>query len=416
MSSYAYGYDDAGQRKWVKRASGNGDVYKYDATDQLTNVWYEASNPDTTPSAWTNEVTYYFDAAGNRTNVTATNTGTTVYIPNPLNQYTNVGGTQPSYDANGNLSFNGGLWYYTYDRESRLVEAANDGGSTDVIYTYDAFNRLIEWFGKGRSRTRFYYDDQWRVIAEYDGNDSLVAKYVYGPEIDEPVRMTRGGTSYYYHAAALGTVTEITLADQTVTERYTYDVYGEPQIWDGSGNLLSSSAIGNRFMFQGRDRDPDTGLYNFRNRYYSPSLGRFVQTDPVRKTDHPAPDRFSATGEMNHYVFVLNDPANRIDLLGLESGKPKPKPPPRKPPPAKEKKEKCLTCEDLVNRINRIKDREERKNDEHWIAACDLLCVHIFKDLPSAMKNCNENCQKGYPPSVLCYFTPPDGIRPGPRK
>ena len=378
----------------------------------MTNVLYEATNPDASPSAWTNEARYVFDAAGSRTSVELTNTGTTSCTANALNQYTDVGGTSLYYDANGNLT-NHGSWNLTCDRENRLIEA--DDGSATIHYFYDAFNRLV-WRTKGASETRFYYDDQWRVIAEYDENDNLTAKYVYGPEIDEPVRMTRNGTDYYYHADALGTVTEITLTDQTVTERYTYDVYGEPKMWDGSGNPISSSGIGNRLMFQGRDRDPDTGLYNFRNRYYSPGLGRFVQTDPVRKTDHPAPDRFSATGEMNHYVFVLNDPANRIDLLGLESGKPKPKPPPRKPPPAKEKKEKCLTCEDLVNRINRIKDREERKNDEHWIAACDLLCVHIFKDLPSAMKKCNENCQKGYPPSVLCYFTPPDGIRPGPRK
>ena len=79
ISSYAYGYDDAGQRKWVKRASGCGDVYKYDATDQLTNVLYEATNPDSSPSAWTNEARYIFDAAGNRTSVELTNTGTTSY-------------------------------------------------------------------------------------------------------------------------------------------------------------------------------------------------------------------------------------------------------------------------------------------------------------------------------------------------
>jgi YD repeat-containing protein len=148
-------------------------VYKYDATDQLTNVLYEATNPDTTPSAWTNEVTYHFDAAGNRTNVTATNSGTTVYIPNELNQYTNVGGALPTYDDNGNLTYDGSVWTYTYDRENRLTEA--DSLSATVHYVYDAFNRLV-WRTQAASETRFYYDDQWRVIAEYDENDSLVAK------------------------------------------------------------------------------------------------------------------------------------------------------------------------------------------------------------------------------------------------
>jgi hypothetical protein len=34
-------------------------------------------------------------------------------------------------------------------------------------------------------KLRFVYDNRWRVIAGYDGNDLLVNRYVYGPEIDE---------------------------------------------------------------------------------------------------------------------------------------------------------------------------------------------------------------------------------------
>jgi RHS repeat-associated protein len=160
-----------------------------------------------------------------------------------------------------------------------------------------------------RATARFYYDDQWRVIAEYDGSDNLTAKYVYGPGIDEPVRMNRNGSDYYYHAAALGNVTEMTSADGVVMERYRYDVYGTPEMRDYSGNLLSSSALGNRLLFQGRDRDPDTGLYNFRNRYYSPSLGRFLQVDPVR-----------TLAGINLYRFARNNPVIWKDSLGLYSG------------------------------------------------------------------------------------------------
>jgi RHS repeat-associated protein len=144
------------------------------------------------------------------------------------------------------------------------------------------------------------------VIAEYDENDSLVAKYVYGPELDEPVRLTRGGEDYYYHAAALGTVTEMTDRSGGLVERYRYDVYGEPQMWDGSGSRISNSQIGNRLLFQGRDRDPDTGLYNFRNRYYSPGLGRFVQVDPIRS---------GASYDLHN--FAANNPISRSDPLGL---------------------------------------------------------------------------------------------------
>jgi RHS repeat-associated protein len=319
LSRYAYGYDDAGNRKWVKRANGKGDVYKYDATDQLTNVLYGATNPDTTPTAATNEVRYVFDAAGNRTSVTSTNTGTTGYIANALNQYTNVGGSAVSYDANGNLKDvsagtgdNDGDWVYHYGAENELTYAYIyfENSDWDAVYhVYDALGRLVaRWNDISQIMARFYYDDQWRLIAEDDGDTNLTAKYVYGPEIDEPVRMTRNGTNYYYHAAALGTVTEITSSTGTLVEQYSYDVYGEPTFRNGSSNLLTGSAIGNRLLFQGRDRDPDTGLYNFRNRYYSPTMGRFLQVDPI-----------GVRGGMNLYSFGANDPLNQTDPFGLSS-------------------------------------------------------------------------------------------------
>jgi RHS repeat-associated protein len=173
---------------------------------------------------------------------------------------------------------------------------------------YDALGRVTVRYDYNNPNRYYYYDDQWRLIAEYDESDTLIAKYVYGPEIDEPVRMTTGGANYYYHAAALGTVTEITSSTGTLVEQYSYDVYGEPSFRDGSGNPLSGSAISNRLLFQGRDRDPDTGLYNFRNRYYSATLGRFLQTDPI-----------GVDGGFNLYAFVSNKPADRMDPFGMNA-------------------------------------------------------------------------------------------------
>ena len=293
---------------WGKRANGKGDVYRYDATDQLTNVLYEATHPDGTPGAWTNEVRYVFDAAGNRESVTRTNSGTTTYGANALNQYTNVGGVAVGWDANGNptnVVENGVTLALTYDRENRLIMV--NTGTVTVTNTYDAFHRLVERATAG-GKLRFVYDNRWRVIAEYDQNDVLVNKYVYGPEIDEPVRLTRGAGRFYYHQAALGTVTELTGWLGHVRERYEYDVYGQPTLRNNVGTEIASSQFGNRFLFQGRDRDPDTGLYNFRYRTYSPTLGRFLQVDPIRER-----------GGWNFYAFVNNAPVTKLDPLGLKA-------------------------------------------------------------------------------------------------
>ena len=289
-----------------QRLNGKGDVFKYDDTDQLTNVLYEATNPDTTPTAATNEVRYVFDAAGNRTSVMSTNIGTAAYVANALNQYTNVGGTTMKYDGNGNptnVVEQASSLSLGYDRENRLIKAAS--ATVGVTNVYDAFNRLIER-QLGTNKVRYIYDNQWRILAEYYADESVAAKYVYGPEIDEPVKVTIGLAKRYFHQAALGTVTEITGRLGNINESYIYDVYGAVTIKDASGNVLTNSAIGNRFMFQGRDRDPDTGLYNFRMRYYSATLGRFLQVDPIR-----------VKGGYNLYRYVRNHPATWVDPFGL---------------------------------------------------------------------------------------------------
>ncbi len=53
----------------------------------------------------------------------------------------------------------------------------------------------------------------------------------------------------------------------------------------------------------------ETGLYYYRARHYDPKVGRFLQTDPVG----PRPE------EMNAYVYVMNNPVNQVDPMGLES-------------------------------------------------------------------------------------------------
>jgi len=81
----------------------------------------------------------------------------------------------------------------------------------------------------------------------------------------------------------------------------TYDEYGVP----GSGNT-------GRFQYTGQVWLPQIGLYHYKARTYSPTLGRFLQTDPIGYGDG-----------LNMYAYVGNDPINAIDPLGLNEVKPK---------------------------------------------------------------------------------------------
>ncbi|MDD3841064.1 MAG: RHS repeat-associated core domain-containing protein [Clostridia bacterium] len=66
------------------------------------------------------------------------------------------------------------------------------------------------------------------------------------------------------------------------------------------------NSYGTEFLFTGRRLDSETGLYYYRNRYYNPNLGRFIQQDPLGPIDGP-----------NVYTYVNNNPVNLIDPLGL---------------------------------------------------------------------------------------------------
>ena len=222
-----------------------------------------------------------------------------------LNQYSRFDQWNLAYDANGNLSKRGGQ-DFTYDYRNRMVSASESG--TTVSFNYDALGRRIEKAGP-QGTTRYYYAGN-QVIEERNAAGQVTRQYVYGTGIDEVLRLDvyTGGTAvpYYFHINQIGSTTAITDSDGNIVERITYDTYGRPHFSDSEGNSLNSSSIGNTTLFQGREYDPETGLYHYRARTYDPIMGRFLQVDPLGYVD-----------SMNLYQAFNMNPVNYVDPLGL---------------------------------------------------------------------------------------------------
>jgi RHS repeat-associated protein len=157
------------------------------------------------------------------------------------------------------------------------------------------------------SDTGYVYEN-WKLLSEYDDYGVEDAYYVHGPRADEPLthNVSTGGTSYYIQDGNEN-VTTMTDTSGNVIERYAYDPFGNVVITGPTGTTQSTSSVGNRFLFTGREYISQVGLYDFRNRVYSPVLGRFIQTDPMR---------FQA-GDNNIYRYCGNNPISGADPMGL---------------------------------------------------------------------------------------------------
>jgi RHS repeat-associated protein len=319
LSQYRYGYDDAGNRTSVlqiRPANGTlttmGEAYYYDAADQLTNVLYNVQNITGPSSGWTNYASssrYTIDDVGNfLTNrvITGATTTTVTFVANTLNQYSAVGGTNYSYDANGNLT-NDTVWSYAYDCEDRLMQARKSG--VTVEYVYDAFGRMIQRTADvGPVKTRRYWYDGWQIVEEHNGPGDMENRYVYGTGINEVARYTKAdGVNRYFTYDGLGSMTEVTGGEGNLQESYTYEVYGTVTMRNGNGVIINATGNKNRLHFTGYELDPDTGLYLARNRWYHPRLGRFMQPDPIGL----------AGGDLNLYRYCGNNPVSWVDPMGL---------------------------------------------------------------------------------------------------
>jgi RHS repeat-associated protein len=100
----------------------------------------------------------------------------------------------------------------------------------------------------------------------------------------------------------LGSVVALSDGAGAVSTTYKYSPYGEDE---------TAALTGNPWRFTGRYLDAETGLYQYRARYYAPRLGQFLETDPIGAQDDP-----------NLCLYVGLDPINATDPSGASFWRP----------------------------------------------------------------------------------------------
>jgi len=305
LNEFVYSYNTANQITQITEPSKTR-TFGYDNADRLTS--------STSTVSGQNE-SYTFDDVGNRTSSHLSSVYG--YQQGSFNRLSSTQQASYSFDNNGNLTSKTegtAKWYYSYDRENRLMNAAKFGGlmsraNESVNYQYDAFGRRVVRQDKKTGRTEFTHDGMDVIQDRFEKNDGNISttNYVNGLGIDDKLKVKSGTTSRYFLTDHLGSTVGMSDTNGNVTESASYDSFGR----------TISSNLTTRYGFTGREADEKTGLMYYRARFYDPQIGRFTSEDPI-----------GFEGGVNWFAYVENNPINFFDPYGLDTIKLPPNPGP----------------------------------------------------------------------------------------
>jgi RHS repeat-associated protein len=219
------------------------------------------------------------------------------YSYNPSNELTANSTGSYTYDNNGNTLTDASGKSYTWDYENRLIQAIVPGTGT-TTFKYDPFGRRIQKSGP-LGTTNYLYDGA-NLLEEVDNSGNITARYSQSGLIDEPLSELRAGTTSYYEADGLGSITSLSSSAGAVANTYRYDSLGNVTNFTGT--------LSNLFQYTAREFDQETGANFYRARYYDQTIGRFLSEDP---------SGFRAG--QNFYSYTKNNPVNAIDPTGLRT-------------------------------------------------------------------------------------------------
>ena len=267
--------------------------------------------------------------------------GTNKIRTEPKGYFIPKAGQEFEYDEDGNLTTDG-IWHYYYDAENRLYAMQNEEDAIDdatkipeaaarrLEFKYDYQGRRVRktvyggwdpvtklYSGTAITDTKYLYDG-WNLVAEFNAISTLTLTKIYTWGLDLTGSLTAsggvGGLIQIYDASASKTLLPTYDGNGNVAALLNAETGGTLTLeaayeYDPFGNLLrneGSYAATNTFRFSSKFVDLESGLTYFGYRFYSPSMGRFINQDPI-----------SESGGLNLYGFCSNNSVNSWDYLGM---------------------------------------------------------------------------------------------------
>jgi RHS repeat-associated protein len=219
-----------------------------------------------------------------------------------------------SSDNNGNLT-NDGARSFGYDSENQLTNVMVSG-QWQSSFIYDGLNRrriARDYIWQTNTwvltnEVHFIYDGRL-LIQERGTNNNPLATYTRGVDFGGSLRHAGGiggllartdtNGSTFYHADGIGNITALINGNENIVARYLYGPFGE---LIGQWGPMSSANI-----MQFSSMPQYRGLAMYPRRVYDPNLQRWLNQDPIGER-----------GGINLYRAVGNSPIDEIDYFGLQ--------------------------------------------------------------------------------------------------
>ena len=263
--------------------------YSYDPQGRLSVVTAGAAT-----------TTWNYDANGNRTH----ENGILIAHYDRQDQLLDWRGTTYHYNPAGDLSQKttaNGTTTYHYDAQGNLRQVTLEDGRI-LDYAIDPNNRRTGKSLNGQRQWQLLWQSPIRPIARLKADGTLEALYYYADKPNVPEAMDKDGKTYRIVSDHLGSVRLVIDTDTgEIAQRMDYDPWGKV--------LYDSNPGFQPFGFAGGLYDPDTGLTRFGARDYDAETGRWTAKDPIL---------FNG-GDSNLYGYVVQDPVNYFDSMGLSA-------------------------------------------------------------------------------------------------
>ncbi len=238
---------------------------------------------------------------------------------NWLKQFSYGGNTYGyQYDANGNITKEGDNRYFQWTQNDKPATYSNQAGSSDpTVYTNYFYNaageRVKKHTRKGQQIEVTFYRDGGLFETSYvkptggsiDSNrfyntlhvldgTSRIATVRIGNDADDPTPAVK-----YFLEDHLMDNLVVLKTDGSLINREEFYPFGETSF---------GSFAKKRYRFNGKEKDEESGLYYYGQRYYAPWLCRFVSVDPIAE-DYP---------QLSSYNYAGNKPITSPDVEGLQ--------------------------------------------------------------------------------------------------